>query len=442
MAGRGRGWLLALLLLLLCGAAAAEEILGIGALPEITILRDGEKVPAGRAIPLTTGALMTTGALELRKGDTLLVSDGDRSWVPEGMLKDADGLVTVFWFREDSDPPLPDSWRLLPFRGAAETAKCFALSEDESGKPARVRILSAAAAPWMENDAMLLRLSEEVRLGAPVLTEDGAVIGMIAGRYAEGPCRYRMLTLDGLTRVIERMTAGADGMPDPAPPEGLRITGEKNRYTFDWTEVSLPKKEGASPYLVISDLENSYVTYFPADREATRATLLLTPGRTYVAGILLSEEAPAELPEQYAVVAVPEAERVRTNGFRSLRFALTEDPEKAAAESREPASLTRVTEAQLRSGEAFLYSVSSYVVTERSEESLLMTLTAPDGNNYRTASGWIYDPELQTRDAWWVSLAESGLLDLLNADGYPKGMYRMDLYIDGSLADSCEFEVY
>jgi len=73
--------------------------------------------------------------------------------------------------------------------------------------------------------------------------------------------------------------------------------------------------------------------------------------------------------------------------------------------------------------------------------SLLVALTAPDGSNYRYESQWYYDPEIMGEDEWYVSMTDTGLLDMLNQNGYPDGIYEMAMYIDGKLADSFSFEL-
>ena len=105
-----------------------------------------------------------------------------------------------------------------------------------------------------------------------------------------------------------------------------------------------------------------------------------------------------------------------------------------------PVAAEEISEAFLRSGRACIYSVSSYNVDrEISNCTLLITLTAPDGNCYRYASGWIYMPEYMEKDEWYVTMDEAGLLNMLNNDGYPEGTYSMAMYIDGKLADSFSF---
>ena len=101
-----------------------------------------------------------------------------------------------------------------------------------------------------------------------------------------------------------------------------------------------------------------------------------------------------------------------------------------------------MTEELLRSGRAYFYSSSTYQVTEQIQGiSLLVTLTDPDGNNYRYESGWIYDPSYMTDDTWAVALKDTDLLEFLNDSGYPAGTYEIAMYIGGKLADSFTFEL-
>ena len=101
-----------------------------------------------------------------------------------------------------------------------------------------------------------------------------------------------------------------------------------------------------------------------------------------------------------------------------------------------------VTEELLRSGRAYFYSASTYEVAETiSGKSLLVTLTDPEGINYRYISTWMYAPEYMKEDVWFVSLKESELTSSLDERGYPKGLYELAFYVDGELADTCYFEL-
>ena len=107
-----------------------------------------------------------------------------------------------------------------------------------------------------------------------------------------------------------------------------------------------------------------------------------------------------------------------------------------------PVPVTEVTEELLRSGRAYFYSTSTYRVTENlPDNTLLVTLTDPEGGNYRYESSWIYGPEYMNEDTWYIPLTRSGLVAGLDRNGYPRGVYRMAFFVDGELADSFSFEL-
>ena len=88
------------------------------------------------------------------------------------------------------------------------------------------------------------------------------------------------------------------------------------------------------------------------------------------------------------------------------------------------------------------YSASAYEVTEKiTDKTLLITLTDPEGNNYRYESVWMYAPEYMQEDVWYISLTGSGLTYSLDQNGYPHGEYQMAYYVDGDLADAFTFEL-
>ena len=70
-----------------------------------------------------------------------------------------------------------------------------------------------------------------------------------------------------------------------------------------------------------------------------------------------------------------------------------------------------------------------------------MTLTDPYGINYRYETVWTYDPSAADEDTWYFSLQQSGLTDFLDRNGYPAGVYQLDYYIGGELADAVTFEL-
>jgi len=203
--------------------------------------------------------------------------------------------------------------------------------------------------------------------------------------------------------------------------------------------MQLPETgEGEKLYFIMTDMESSYLTYMEIGKDQTSVSMVLTPGRTYVSGLAVLSEEPDNLPDQYAVTTLPEAEPLTDYSFRQLTFAIGELPE-GYTDQTMPTVVTDVTEELLRSNRCCIYSVSAYQVEkEISDLTLLIALTAPDGNNYRYQSMWYYMPEYNEKDEWYVTLADSGLLDL-TAGNLPAGTYEVSMYIGGKLADSFSF---
>ena len=153
------------------------------------------------------------------------------------------------------------------------------------------------------------------------------------------------------------------------------------------------------------------------------------PDRIFVREFLEVENAEEAFPKDAADCAAMEAASVDLS------------PEAADIEET-PVPVTEVTEELLRSGRAYFYSSSTYEVDETlPNESLLITLTDPNGNNYRYESGWIYSPEYMAEDIWYLPITDTGLTASLDANGYPKGTYQLAFFVDGALADEFSFEL-
>ncbi|MBO7663030.1 MAG: hypothetical protein J6U01_06640 [Clostridia bacterium] len=433
--------LLLALMLFSASAAGAEQTDEKAGILDLYLRKGDSRVWLGTAVPLAEESILTSAAVRPGEGETLELSDGLHTWVPEKVLQDQRGLITLLLLPDRTEPEITVFCRLYSMNGGVKADDCVVLSAAGEGQRNSLRVLEAGAAVWQETDCMLVQLSGDARLGSPVLTGSGELVGLIAAQYAEGPHRYMMLTVNGLVQALTDVSLQAAAMTDNEVPEGFLTALEGNRVTLDWSRVSLPKTEGMNVYTVVADLGNSYLTFFRADQKVSRVQMLLTPGRTYLAGMMQSADSPEAIPDQYVILSPPSAQPLRDHGFRSVCCGLTENPEASAAQNQEPALLTEVTEEQLRSGTAFFYSSSVYEVAEREERPLLITLTDPDDHNYQYESTWVYDPTLKERDVWWDSPAEMGLLRFLNEDVYPKGTYRMSFYVGDALADSFTFEI-
>jgi hypothetical protein len=240
-----------------------------------------------------------------------------------------------------------------------------------------------------------------------VLNERGELAGLVIADYAEGMNRVLALPAEEIARAItEAGTALTNLYSWGDPLEGYRVTAVKNLVTIDWSAVTLPEKaEGEQLYVVVADIGNDYLNFYPAERTNRTIQMTLAPGRIYLSGILACSGSPSEIPEHYEVTVIPEGQRLTEYGFTPTLTAVAEMPEDAK-EGEAPVPVTEVTEELLRSGRAWFYSASRYKVTEKiPDKTLLVTLTDPEGNVYRYESSWIYAPEYMNDDVWYISLA-------------------------------------
>ena len=395
------------------------------------------------AVQVMDGMLMTPWALLPEKTEGLTVSDGENEWEVKAVIPDSTGMTAIVFFDPSQQLPRKGPWLLMTYGESAEASECVIRCGNTDGGRRNCRVLSAAETEWMESRCLLLSVEEEVPIGSAVLTPGGELAGMVIADYAEGQNRVLALPAEEVVRGMSEagMLLGVLASWGN-PPEGYRVTTEQNLVTFDWSQMTMPEKaEGEELYLLVMDAGNSYLTFYPAETEERRISLILTPGRVYISGIIATAGHPSTLPDQYEVTVMPPARKMTEYSFRPILTAIAEIPEGAQA-GQEPEPVSEVTEELLRSGRAYFYSVSAYEVTERIEgKTLLVTLTDPAGINYRYESSWVYDPEYMTNDIWYIPLTGSPLTYSLDQGGYPKGEYHVGYYVDGELADEITFEL-
>ena len=396
------------------------------------------------AIPVTDGAVLVSPALLPEKQDQLAVTDGKNVWEARAVVPDESGLTALVLFDTEKAAARYEGWDLLPYGISTPVSSCYVRTGDEMGSRINRRVLSSEDIQWQGCRCLMLTLSDPVPPGSPVLTTEGNLAGLVVAEYAEGNNRFIALPADEIALKLTEISGKLNNMPGWSdPPEGFKVTADKNLVTVDWTEMTLPEKgEGETVYLVLLDGANSYLNYYPAEVEQRKMKFILTPGRFYIIGIGAYSSAPAEAPARYETISIPAAGKLTANGFRPILTAIAESEEKTLKDGETPVPVTEVTEELLRSGRAWFYSSSCYEVTERIENiTLLVTLTDPNGINYRYESGWLYDPSYMNEDTWYINLQEYGLTNSLDEGGYPKGVYTVAYYVGGDPADSFTFEL-
>ena len=390
------------------------------------------------AIPVSDGIVMAPIAVKDIPADQLAVTDGEHIWEAAAVLPDDLDQLALVFFSTKQAQSRRDAWQLLSWGDSVPASSCTVRFGDSLGSRINRGILASEEIHMNGQRFLLLDLTDPAPVGSPVLTGDGRMAGVVTAQWAEGVNRVLVMPADGVARSVGMVAGLITGLPEwGETPEGLTVSVEKNLVTIDWTDMALPEKtEGSDVYMVLVDTGNDYLTSFTAERDVRRVTLLLAPGRFYIVGPVVSEGRPSVLPKDYASFYLPKAEKLTEYGFKPIRTAI--------AEKRvgKITPVDEVTEELLRSGRAYFWSSSSYNVTEKIEgKTLLITLTDPEGNNYRYESGWMYDPSCMERDIWYLKLSEMGLTDSLDEKGWPKGVYRMAYYVDGDLGGELEFRL-
>ena len=446
--------ILAAALLAGCAAAFAEETAAAEAaagetaaesypLPGLFDLYDvnGESAAwLGVGVPVSENVLITAGSVIPETVTQLVITDGVNVWSDVPVYRD-DGRLSALIVLDTST--------VKPAIGPFETADtvlnlvpaaCSVRSADVNQSRINRSVTSLVPMVYNTYDALLADMSGDAVPGSALLDANGDLAGIAVADYAEGNHRMVFLSVDGILQCMyEASRQEQNTVRQALAPEGFTVTADANTLTFDWSAMALPEcGEGEQLFLVVADTNNNYLTYYGISDQETSCSMLLTPGRTYISGITPGADKP-DLPERFVITELPEAEPLEDYGFTPVRCAVAELPQSSLGAGT---PVDEVTEELLRSGRAAFYSASAYQVDRQIDNvTLLVSLTDPDGNNYRYASSWIYDPACMANDTWSVPFEETGLLDMLNANGYPKGVYLLTYYIGGKLADVYTFEL-
>ncbi len=437
--------IMAAILLLTVTASPAEEQEAADVMYGVFDLYDmnGETaVWTGVGIPVLPGLVILPEINMPENGEGLMLMDDSGMWEPEIIISIPGTHVAFISFDAETTIPKISPWPMMNVPGLPDPGQIYVYDTNASGDKLFRSVSAVTPLTWEGMDCMTLTLSGSVHPGAPVLTEGNELTGMILAECSEGVNRYIALTVTAIYSLVFRLSdAVGELSTDMAAPEGFTVTPEKNRVTFDWSKVSITPSEGMNLYLVVADAENDYINFGSADTGETSGTMLLTPGRTYLSGLLESATAPNELPKGLAVTELPEAEKLTAHGFKPVMTALVRSESGDPLADKSPEAFKTVTAEDLKNGYIFFYSHSSYDVTEEMQDTLLISMETPDGMDYRYVSGWIYSPSYEQEDIWATSMTDLGFARVIENKNYMAGEYRISYYVGGDLADSFTFAI-
>ena len=439
--------ILTTVLLLVClGFACAEETEAVKDADLFDLWDYSSESPVWvcSAVPVTEGIVIVSPAALPDSTEYLVLTDGKNQWEVRAVLPDSNHMLAMAFFDPSVTPARYDAWPLLPYGEGVEISSCYIRHGDAMGSRINRAVLNAEKTSWMGRNGYVLSVSDPVPAGSPLLTADGRLAAIVTAEWAEGTNRVLALPSEEIIGSLTEVARLLNNLPDWGDePEGMTVTITGNQATVEWKEMILPeKKAGEKIYLVIADMGNQYLNYYPAETKERSLTFSLTPDRLYIAGMVVSADIPSVLPEHFTTFSAQPAKKLREYDFRPVETAVAVAPEGGLKAGEDPVPVSQVTREMIRSGRVYFYSHSTYKVKQEiRDRTLLVTITDPDGNNYRWESGWIYSPEYMEKDIWYVSFSDTGLDEAMISNNYAAGTYRMAFYVDGKLADSFEFEL-
>ncbi len=400
----------------------------------------------GVAVPLLPGLLITPETNLAENPEGLTISDDSGLWDAEMVVPLEGTHVAFLTFDAETTPPKTKPWPMMSLPGLPDANSISVRSTNAAGDQLLRSVSALTPLTWEGLECMTVTLSGSARPGDPVLTEGNELAGMILAEYSEGVNRYIALSPAGIYGLANRLSERAGELTKELTesleaPEGFTVTAEANKVRFDWSGMSLQPAEGKALFLVVADAENDYYNFFPVEEGVTELNVLLTPGRTYLSGIREDVGEPEGLPERTAVTALPEAEPLTNHGFTPVKTCLIRSENGGKDPGENPEALDSVTAEDILSGKVCFYSWSRYEVTEREEDTLLVSLRTPEGVDFRYVSGWIYDPDYDEKDIWATPLTDMGWAASLEQRGCPAGEYQVSFYVGGALADSFRFQI-
>ena len=396
------------------------------------------------AVPVGDGVIIVPAGLLPEDMNGLVISDGVSLWEAKAVIPDETGTIATVFYDTQAYPARYSFWQFMPWGADVSLVSCCVRVADSDGITADCGVFASEEILLDGRRFYLASLTGTAPAGSPLLTGSGELAGIVVAEWAEGINRVLILPTEEIVEELSRAAMLLSNLPGwGEAPEGLKISLKKNRITVDWNEMTLPEKtEGEKQYIVLVDAGNTYLNFYPAETSPRTLYAVLTPGRFYMVGVVTTAETPDRMPESYALISVPPAKKLTEFGFRPVTTAIAEEPPEGLKEGERPMPVAEVTEELLRSGRAYFYSHSVYEVTRTIDgKTLLVTLTDPYGVNYTYESSWLFMPEYNDEDIWYISLKDTGLMEGLDTNGYPQGIYRMAYYVDGDLADSFEFEL-
>lgn len=436
-----------LIVLLLCALllpilpAVAEGMEDVPLFRLVTVDESGQEITIGSGVLITSEHELLTSAAMCDLGVTA-------AYAPDGTVyavTNATIYKTGFAQLElDQDAKMPAAQY-----AEAASAQYWLMGVTRNGLRYSAPATNVTTTRYSGQDAWLVSASEALLPGAVLVHPDGDLVGLVAATWGEGEARY--VVLPGSDAVLWATAAIPVGDVRAARNsewlQDVALTYEAGVLMIDWSGSAIrDMSENGGFAVYVTDTENKYYSYYLLDGNSFSIQLLLVPGREYLIGVTQTHNGGDNIThlsrKEMDVFVVPEAGPLEEYGFTSecylSAFPIDETPDPVGT-LPPMEEITAETLADI-STSLYIMVINTYDVEEEIEASMIFSLHTPEGYALFSASGYIFAPEYEERDAWNADVTELFAEYLAYTNGeFAPGEYELRYAIDGVWADTFTF---
>ena len=318
---------------------------------------------------------------------------------------------------------------------------------------------------WQNQNCKMMTCEAELTVGAPVMDQQGALMGLVAAVWGEGINEYVVLPADTAVEMLkngidENSATIYDSVPDilnglqeqkqtTADDRWLKefsVSVDAGKITVDWSGAQHTAGEGEKYFVIFMDIANPFYSYMDVEGDKTSVSFYAAPERAYAVWVQCST------PEDFSTNMDMSAVQMFTTeaavpfdqyAYRDNELYLGVVPAGSEENTVKAEKLDKITVADIIDQETdfCMQAVSQYEVTEEITVMMQTVLTTPEGYAFVLDSSYIFIPEMMDNDVWNVAL-EYIFNNYQQFSGFISvGEYSVAYYFNGQLAGSLTFTI-
>ena len=301
---------------------------------------------------------------------------------------------------------------------------------------------------------MTLTAMEGLMPGSATYDRDGRLTGMVLASLGEGEGRYLAIGAPALNALLSGWTT-----PVSAPEaEEEQTTKAEDLLTYEFDGgyltitpegISTPTEQSMAVYYM--DSGNAYYTWLTEEAGAKEIdfTLPAVPGRVMMIWFAYGSDTHGDkefgellMTQEPLIIETPAAMPIdRYEYWQECYLSVVPLAKVVGVSERLEPTVGLTSEMLTDSSHKLYFQVNShYVITENSEESLLVCLYTPDDSCLTDIAGFYWGLEYMEKDEWHMDVTELFTYYAEINDGIlPEGIYTLTYYIGSDLAGSYSF---